>query len=388
MKELDYLYSFLPVDGVIDWVKIKEGILKEFYKSMEETLQEYKWHQEGNVFIHTKMVCEELIKFDEYQKLNDRQKLEVFLAALFHDIGKTVCSKVIDGEIRSFNHGIIGSNIVREFLWKDCNLSGKEEYQNVRETICLLIKYHSNPIYIGKDENVRKVIKLSLNNKLASDYNLHMLYILSIADVLGRIAIDTKEQLEYLQTFRMICEDLNVLYSHYSFKNEYTKVEYFRNNNIWYEQELYDPTFGEVILLCGLPGSGKDTYINEHFKDLPVISLDDKREELDIDPADSNKQGYVFNSCKEKAKEYLRSKKSFVWNATNKNELIRSKLIKLFHDYHAYVRIIFLETNWNENLRRNKNRSKVVPEVVICDMLSNLTLPENHEAEEVEWICV
>ena len=386
MKELEYLYSFLPIDGVINWDKIKQGILKKFYKSMENTQQEYKWHQEGNVFIHTKMVCEELIKFDEYKELNKRKQLGLFLAALFHDIGKTVCSKVIDGEIRSFNHGIIGSNIVREFLWKDCNLSGNSDLQNIRETICLLVKYHSNPIYIGKDENVKRIIKLSLNNKLASDYDLHMLYILSKADVLGRIAIDTNEQIHYLETFKLIAEDLDILYKAYPFKNSYTKVEYFRNKNVWYEQELYDPSYGEVILLCGLPGTGKDTYIKKHFPNVPIVSLDNVREELGVNPDDE--QGLVYNTCKEKAKAYLRDKETFIWNATNISEMIRSKQIKLFHDYHASVRIIFLEANWEENLIRNKSRKKEVMEGVISNMLSKLTLPEEQEAEVVEWKCV
>lgn len=386
MKELDYLYSFLPVDGVINWDKIKEGILKPFYNDMENTKQEYKWHAEGNVFIHTKMVCEELVKLDDYKALDKKFQLELFLSALFHDVGKTVCSKVVDGEIRSFNHGIVGSNIVREYLWRDCNFSGNEEYQNIRETICLLIKYHSNPIYAGKDENVKRVIKLSLNNKLALDYNLHMLHTLSKADVLGRIAIDTKEQLEYLEIFKLIAEDLDIFYKAYEFKNDYTKVEYFRNNNVWHEQELYDPTFGEVILICGLPGTGKDTYIEKYFPNLPVVSLDDVRDDLDIDPQDE--QGLVYNTCKEKAKEYLRNKQSFVWNATNITEMIRQKQVKLFHDYHAKVRIIFLETNWEENLKRNKSRKKEVIEGVINKMLSKLTLPEEQEAEVVEWKCV
>lgn len=386
MKELDYLYSFLPVDGVINWDKIKVGILNKFYISMEQTEQEYKWHAEGNVFIHTKMVCEELIKFDEYKKLNKRKQLELFLAALFHDVGKTVCTKVIDGELRSFNHGIIGSNIVREFLWKECNLSGNSDLQNVRETICLLIKYHSNPIYVGKDENVKRVIKLSLNNKLASDYNLYMLYILSKADVLGRIAIDTNEQLEYLHTFKLIAEDLDILHTAYCFKNNYTKFQYFLNNNIWHEQELYDTTYGEVILLCGLPGTGKDTYIKNNFPNIPVVSLDDIRITLDIKPNDE--QGLVYNTCREIAKEYLRNKETFIWNATNISELVRSKQIKLFHDYHAKVRIIFLEANWKENLSRNRSRKKEVMEGVISNMLSKLTLPEEYEAEFVEWKCV
>ena len=144
------------------------------------------------------MVCEKLINLEEYQTLNKINKLQVFLAALFHDIGKIVCTKVVDDEITSPNHAITASLIIREFLWKELNLSGTKEYQNFRETICLLIKYHTNPIYIGKDYNEKRVIKLSLNQELATDFSLELLSILSKADVLGRISNDTVEQLLYL----------------------------------------------------------------------------------------------------------------------------------------------------------------------------------------------
>ena len=38
-----------------------------------------------------------------------------------------------------------------------------------------------------------------------------------------------------------------------------------------------------------------------------------------------------------------------------------------------------------ENLKRNKNRVRKVPEDVIFDLLSKLNIPEGFEAEEVEW---
>ena len=37
--------------------------------------------------------------------------------------------------------------------------------------------------------------------------------------------------------------------------------------------------------------------------------------------------------AKEQARKYLRAKQSFIWNATNLTEQMRSKLISLFEDY-------------------------------------------------------
>lgn len=67
---------------------------------------------------------------------------------------------------------------------------------------------------------------------------------------------------------------------------------------------------------------------------------------------------------------------------------MRSKLIGLFEDYNAAVRIVYLETGWAENLRRNANRADAVPEHVVEDMLGKLIPPHRWEAQYVEWHCV
>ena len=110
---MDELYKYLPGD-FIDWNLIEEGIFKPYVNPLINTMQEPKWHKEGNVYIHTKMVCEELIKLDEYKCLNKEERLVCFLACLFHDVGKSVTTKDNLGEITSFHHGPVGAGMVRE----------------------------------------------------------------------------------------------------------------------------------------------------------------------------------------------------------------------------------------------------------------------------------
>lgn len=378
------LYKYLPINNIIDWDLIEKEILHPFVDKLRNTEQEYIYHQEGNVLIHTKMVCEALIKLEEYNKLNKRKQLELFLSALFHDIGKTVCSKIEDGKIVSPHHAGTGALMVREYFWKELKYSGNKEYQRIRETICLLIKYHSKPIFIFDEE--RQIIKISLNNNLTDDFSIEMLCILSKADIIGRIGPDQKNQLEKIEICKLNSMNLNCYDKAFVFNNNYTKFQYTSGSNIWYNDTLYDNTYGEVILICGLPGTGKDTYIKKHYPNLDVISLDDIRRKLNIDPTDE--QGLVYNTGKELAKEYLRQKKSFVWNATNLTNLARQKQIKLFHDYHTSVKIIFLETSYDENIERNENRENIVPINIIDKMLRNLMIPEAYEAEVVEWVII
>ena len=380
MKKIEYFYKYLP-ENSINWELIKEEILFPYVDKLNSTMQELKWHGEGNVLNHTIMVCEELIKLEEYKNLCKLDKLIVFLSALFHDIGKITCTKEIAGEITSYHHGPAGAVMLREYLWKDYGLCGNKFYQEFREAICLLVKYHSVPIH--NDENlIKTVIKLSLNSKLTKFFKLELLAVLARADVLGIIGNEYKLHLENIDFFIEQAKELNCFNQEFKFNDSYTKYQYLNSDNIWHYQELFNKNYGTVILICGLPGTGKDTYIRANYN-LPVISLDEIREEFNISPKDN--QSKVYEIAKERAKELLRNKKEFIWNATNLTNLIRNKQLNLFHNYNASVKIIFLETDLETNLCRNKNREKEVDTNVIYKLLGSINIPEEFEAEEVEW---
>ena len=380
------LLKYLPNES-INWKLIEKELLFKFVSEMKNTPQEAKWHGEGDVWTHTKMVCEELIKLEEYNKLNELEKLVIFFSALFHDIAKPACTKVVDGEIRSFKHPTIGSQITREFLWKELGLSGCKEYQEIREAICFLVKYHSEPTYFDFSKNKEKlVIELSLNNNLTKYYNNKLLSMLATSDVKGRISDSNSIKLSVINEFKKQCIELNCYENAFKFNNHYTKFKYLNSDNVWCYDTLYDSSWTEVILICGLPGTGKDTYIKNNFPNHQIISLDDIREEYKIKPTDN--QGEVYNIAKETAKSYLREKRTFIWNATNITKMIRDKQIKLFHEYNAKVRVIFLETSYDEMLKRNNKRKRYVSEKVINDMLEKLEIVEELEANIVEWFCV
>lgn len=105
---------------------------------------------------------------------------------------------------------------------------------------------------------------------------------------------------------------------------------------------------------------------------------------MDVLPTEG--QGEVIYRARDKTKEYLRAKKSFVWNATNITYSLRRQLINLFIDYGAKVKIVYLEQPYKEILRRNRERSRNVPENVIDRMIKKLEVPGVTEAHEVNWI--
>ena len=135
--------------------------------------------------------------------------------------------------------------------------------------------------------------------------------------------------------------------------------------------------------MSGLPGTGKDTWLKHNMPDLPIISLDDIRRAYKHPPTAA--QGKVANIAREQAKEYLRQHQPFVWNATNITAQMRESLISLFETYHAHVSIVYLETDWQTLLERNRFREDAVPQPVIEGMMGKMTLPEAFEARKVVW---
>ncbi len=368
----------------IDWSILEKTAFKAIFTRMSKTHQNLAYHAEDDVLTHTKMVCEEIIKLPEYINGSETDKIILFWAALLHDIGKTICTVFEDGELKSPHHSSKGAILARELLWTDFGLCGSIEKQQIRESICCLIRYHSFPPYALSYENADyRFLKIASNGELAKYFSLEKLCALERADVLGRIGPDGKEALERIEWCRDFADELGCLKEPYKFANDFSKRAFFKGKTTWKDQDLFNDSFGEVILMGGLPGTGKDTYINENFSNLPMISLDKIRKELGISPTEN--QGRVISVSHERAKELLRKKQSFVWNATNITELTRGKQISLFENYGASVKTIFLETDWKEQNIRNKSRKAEVPSSAIYKMLSKLTLPERYESERVVW---
>ena len=376
-----------PPEYEYDWAGLTAfPELAAWFSRMADTPQNPLWHGEGDVMAHTRLVCEALAGSEAFRAMEPEDRNALALAALLHDLGKVPTTRLEDGVWVSPRHGPAGAKLVRKLLWQEFGASGEAEAQRLREAVCLLIRYHTRPPHlIEGDDASRYMLRLAANGELAPAFTLRALCLLAEADVLGRTAPDNPEILDRIELARELAREEGCLEGPYPFRSLRTQRALFDGASVWKGQELYDGTWGEVILMCGLPGTGKDAWIRADHPDLPIVSLDDLRLELDVGPAEN--QGRVVQAAREKAKDLLRKKQPFIWNATSLTAL-RAQQTDLFERYHARVRIVYLETPWEENLRRNASRRKAVPEEVIDQMLSRLEPPERFEARTVEWLCV
>jgi predicted kinase len=247
----------------------------------------------------------------------------------------------------------------------------------LREQIVGLVRHHPLPLhFFNLAEPRRETIATS------QVVRLDWLAMLAEADAAGRRAVNREELLERVELFRELARENQCYTKPRQFASPHTQFVYFQGRELDPDVEVYDDTQLEVIVMSGLPGAGKDRWIAENAAGWPVISLDAIRKELEIGPEDN--QGPVVAQAKELAHGYLRRSQSFVWNATNVMRAMRRQLISLLTDYHARVRIVYVETAWDELLRRNRSRASRVPEDVLRRLAEKLEVPDATEAHHVD----
>lgn len=337
------------------------------------------FHAEGDVLVHTGMVAEALAALPAWRALSDTERSVLFAAALLHDIGKPECTRAeLDGTISSRGHARAGATIARRLLWTTEGFGQAVPFA-VREAIVALVRLHGLPIwFLERDEIERAIVAASYRARLSA------VALLAEADARGRTCADQSELLGRIDLFRETCTAHSCLEGPYPFPSDHSRVRYFRQRQQEPRYHAYDDTWGEVVLLAGLPGAGKDTWLRAWSPGLPVISLDAIRAARRVAP--EAPQGAVAEAAKQQARAFLRARQPFVWNATNLTRLLRDPLIDLFMDYGARVRIVYHDAPLATVLRRNRARPGPVPESVIHKLAGKVDLPDLTEAHAVAYV--
>ena len=348
------------LDEILAW-----AATQPWCQAMAECGQDAQWHSEGDVWTHTKMVCHELERLDDWRSLSRHEQTILRFTALFHDVAKPLTTKIDHetGRVSSPKHAVKGEHVAREILRDlECDLETREE-------ITRLVRFHGRPAFLGeRDSPANEVIRMSwlVSNRL--------LYLFAVADTRGRNTDSMNRPEENLLFWKLLAEENDCYSKQFQFANDQARFLFFRKPNPDLTYIPYEQFTCAVTLLSGLPGSGKDTWLKQHCdKELPVVSLDDIRAELGVDPTDN--QGTVVQLAQERCRELLRARTSFAFNATNLLRQTRQRWIGLFADYEARVEIVYIEPMFQRLLQQNQQRPNPVPEQVIRKLASKSEPP-------------
>ena len=150
--------------------------LDYWFKELKDVIdvpQNPQFHAEGDVWTHTMMVLDQAAKY--------RDKAEnpkgFMLAALCHAYGKAVCTKVVDGRIRSIGHETEGLPLVEAFLSR---ITSDTKLINYVLNLCAL---HMKPNALA---SMNAGVK-STNRMFDQAQNPTALVYMAMADNYGRI---------------------------------------------------------------------------------------------------------------------------------------------------------------------------------------------------------
>jgi putative nucleotidyltransferase with HDIG domain len=358
------------VAEIVGWAESQSWACK-----MARCEQDSGWHAEGDVWNHTKMVCAELERLEEWRSLDRQAQMKLVFTALLHDSGKprTTAIDPETGRTRSPKHAVVGAEIARGVL-RDlgCGLE-------MREEIVALVRYHGRPPYLlEKEKPEHEVISTScaLSNRL--------LYLFALADTRGRSTNEMSRPEDNLHLWKLLCEEHRCFESRYAFANDQARFLFFRGelSSLFYTpHEDYRCT---VTMMAGLPGAGKDTWLSIHRPGTPVVSLDAVRSELEIDATEN--QGEVIQEAREQCREHLRARRDFAFNATNTTQLTRRRWIDLFADYGARVEVVYIEPPLATISEQNRQRVEPVPTTVINRLTEKLEPPSIKEAHGLKLL--
>lgn len=168
-------------------------------------LQEQSWHPEGDVFEHTMQALDAAAM---YVLPDDHEKLVLLSAALCHDLGKALSTRIMDGRIRSIGHEITGVPLAQSLMKR---ITGNKKRI---ATVVKLVRYHMNPGSLVKG-NASLAAYKRLAIKLFPETNCAFLALLAQADKRGRNPlryIPLPGPIQDIQIFKDRAQEAGVLF--------------------------------------------------------------------------------------------------------------------------------------------------------------------------------
>lgn len=137
----------------------------------------------------------------------------------------------------------------------------------------------------------------------------------------------------------------------------------------------------KLIMLCGLPASGKSTYAKELAKQesANIHSSDNMRRILFGDENVNDKNDELFNVLHKQIKLDLLDNKNVVYDATNINYKRRKVFLEELKNINCEKICVLIATPYEKCLEQNKLRERQVPEDVIKRMYLNFYIPQYYE---------
>lgn len=319
-------YFKINVDTLeCDW----DELCKAFpvFEKMKTIRSKPTWHAEESVFKHTQLAYEYLTSSDFmvsiYKQMQDSVVdviSRLIPAVLLHDIGKTLCELDEEGYLLSSGHEELSVKLANEMLYP-VNLED-------RKIILCLIKFHDLRYQFKTMKPTTIVKKVQY---IASQFGY-------LNDLMYKIYFEELFKADYYGAIRTTKKD-----SEEEFLKDIKELgKYFGS-----------PFQPEIIVMCGLPGSGKSTWVKNFIikyhkilkssKNIIVLSRDSIREELFGSRDDMEHEKEVSELFEKRLRAALLERASIIIDNTNIKFKTRERYRKLADEYGYSYFIKYIE---------------------------------------------
>jgi tRNA uridine 5-carbamoylmethylation protein Kti12 len=147
----------------------------------------------------------------------------------------------------------------------------------------------------------------------------------------------------------------------------------------------------DILLVCGLPGSGKSVFSKQYFANsgrdrvnrkeihrllYEMIHFGKKWTEQEFDALDEHLVKHVERKIIE---QLLQNKQKVLVDNTSVSESSRKTYVGIAQQMHKTIGAIFLQTPPATCMQRNREREDPVPERVISNLAAAIDLPRTEE---------
>lgn len=195
------LFSDKPSKGFI-WLQSigrLQNLLPELHSTIN-TIQDKRWHPEGNVFTHTMQTLDAAVIIAHAQLSSDEQKLALCCAALCHDLGKVSTTCEDEKGVHSYGHAQVGAPIATKLLNRMFH-----DQKILKKTVYTLVYYHMMPGALVRS-NARLSRYQLLAAKLEPHVTMHQLGLLAFADRQGRNSASSEPLNHYDDEIKLFLE--------------------------------------------------------------------------------------------------------------------------------------------------------------------------------------
>lgn len=400
-----------PPDWRLDWDAMVAAF--PWLRALRGCPQDPAWHREGDVLVHTRLVVEALAAAPAWRVLPAGERETLFAAALLHDVAKPASLHGDPaGRVSTRGHAGRGEVAARQILWRLGVPAAR------REAVCQLVRHHQVPFFAH-----RRADRARLAILVSQTVRCDRLALLAEADAQGHVCPDQATLFEGIAAFREDAAAQRCLDRPRAFASDQARFLYCRDAAADPDAPPPPPGPGRAILVCGLPGSGREAWRRATLENWPLVAQPD--------PLLTNGGGWdghagagtavactaagastAADACTaagaatagagaadgmsahagpadrtfDMPRAYLRAGIPFVWFGTFLTRRQRAAALAVIAEQAARVRIVHVEASEERLYRLNHGRARPLPLLDLRRLLDAWEVPDRTEAHAVDWL--